>query len=226
VKAAKRMIRKAKKAGEDEYMALLNIRNTPRQDTGSSPTQMFLGRCTKTTLPTTESLLQPNAVNKGEMEQLKRAQKRQAKYYNRSSHDLPILAEGDNVRMKPFRLGEKAWKHATVVERLDQRSYEVEADNGTLYRRNRVHLKKTNEPPCKPSSEQVHVIPAHGNKGGTPLNQSTPPSSIVVEESHQDEPPPLEKSSATPTTPRGSMVARPHRPKKMPVKYQDFVMGK
>lgn len=51
------------------------------------------------------------------------------------------------MRMKPFVLGKKEWKKGVVVERLDERSYEVETGDGTSYRRNRVHLKRTNELP-------------------------------------------------------------------------------
>lgn len=47
--------------------------------------------------------------------------------------------------MKPFRLGQKEWKKGLVVSRLDERSYEVEAADGSTCRRNRAHLKKTNE---------------------------------------------------------------------------------
>ena len=50
------------------------------------------------------------------------------------------------MRMKPFQLGEKKWGKAIVNKRLDERSYEVETNSGT-YRRNRVHLRKSNEKP-------------------------------------------------------------------------------
>ena len=144
VKSAKKMIRKAKKCGEDQYLALLNIRNTPSQGMDSSPAQRLLGRRTKTIIPTARSLLESRStVTKQETDQLKMIQRRQAWYYDRSARDLPTLHEGDTVRMKPFSLGDKSWKKAKVVERLDDRSYEVEGTDGTVYRRNRVHLKKT-----------------------------------------------------------------------------------
>ena len=52
------------------------------------------------------------------------------------------------VRMRPFRLGQKAWEKATVVKRHDERSYEVETDTGS-YRRNRVDLKQQQPTPQK-----------------------------------------------------------------------------
>ena len=88
-------------------------------------------------------------------------QKRQARYYNSNAQDLPALSEGDTVRMKPFTLGQKEWKKGVIVERLNERSYEVETADGFSYRQNRVHLKRTNElppelnlrEPPKPSSD-------------------------------------------------------------------------
>ena len=71
---------------------------------------------------------------------------KQAFHYNKTAKDLPVLHEGDTVRMKPFQLGEKKWGKAVVNRRLDERSCEVETNSGT-YRRNRIHLRKSNETP-------------------------------------------------------------------------------
>ena len=73
-------------------------------------------------------------------------QMKQAFHYNKTAKCLPVLHEGDTVRMKPFQLGEKKWGKAVVNRRLDERSYEVETNSGT-YRRNRIHLRKSNETP-------------------------------------------------------------------------------
>ena len=51
--------------------------------------------------------------------------------------------------MKPFKLGVKSWKKGVISKILDERSCEV-MHNGHVVRRNRVHLKKTNEP-CEES---------------------------------------------------------------------------
>ncbi|CAH3166578.1 unnamed protein product [Pocillopora meandrina] len=75
-----------------------------------------MNRRTRTLLPTTEKL--------------KDVQKRQALYYNSDAHDLPELNEGDKLRLKPFVLGQKEWKKGVVVERLDERSYEIETADG------------------------------------------------------------------------------------------------
>ena len=104
-----------------------------------------MNRRTRTLLPTTGSLLEPRTLSSShEREKLKDVQKRQALYYNSDAHDLPELNEGDNLRLKPFVLGQKEWKKGVVVEQLNERSYEIETADGSSYRRNRAHLKKTN----------------------------------------------------------------------------------
>ena len=76
---------------------------------------------------------------------MKGMQEKQASYYNRHTRVLPEL-EDDSVRVKPVQLGESEWKKAKVVKRVDDRSYLIETSNGNLLRRNRYHLRHTNEP--------------------------------------------------------------------------------
>ena len=45
--------------------------------------------------------------------------------------------------MKPYSPN-VTWKKGVITKRLDERSYQVDTDSGT-YRRNRSHLRKTNE---------------------------------------------------------------------------------
>ena len=144
--SAKRMLRKTTKSGEDQNLALLNVRNVPTQGIDSSTAQRLLGRRTRTPLLTTQSLLEPrNPVNPHESVHLCSNQERHAKYHNRTARDLPILKPGDTVRMKPFVLGQKSWDKAEVTRRLDKRSYEVQSA-GTTFRCNTQHLVKTTQP--------------------------------------------------------------------------------
>ncbi|KAK7105231.1 hypothetical protein V1264_016637 [Littorina saxatilis] len=144
VKTAKSLLRKNQDG--DQFLALLNHRNTPSQATGTSPAQRFLNRRTRTLLPTTQTLLKPKLDHEAK-DKLILSQKKQKRNFDKHSKDLPTLEEGDSVRLQPFRLGEKKWKKGVVARRLDDRSYEVEAD-GALYRRNRVHLRQTLNPPA------------------------------------------------------------------------------
>ncbi len=62
VKTAKRLIRKSMDAKTDQYMALLDHRNTPTQGLTSSPVQRFTSRRTRTLIPTTAELLKPQVI--------------------------------------------------------------------------------------------------------------------------------------------------------------------
>ncbi|XP_068749296.1 uncharacterized protein [Montipora capricornis] len=180
VKSAKKLLRKTARGGDDFHLGLLAIRNTPSQGIGSSPAQRLMNRRTRTLLPTTSTLLEPRSLStKQEREKLKDVKKMQARYYNAHAKGLPPLHEGDTVRLKPFQLGQKEWKKGAVVERLDERSYEIETADGSTYRRNRIHLRKTNEPPPGETISEPLRTPTH-YRNARVANES-PSGSIFTE---------------------------------------------
>ena len=91
--------------------AFMELRNTPSQGVESSPAQRLLGRRTRAFVPTTANLLRPrgSGIMTKEKQRMERIQMKQAFHYNKTAKDLPVLHEGDTVRMKPFQLGEKKW---------------------------------------------------------------------------------------------------------------------
>jgi hypothetical protein len=197
VKAAKRMLRKTKKSGTDPYLALLEIRNTPTQGIGSSPMQRLNNRRARTLLPMTPNLLKPRVINlETEREQLQQQKNRQVKYFNRHATDLPALEEGDTVRMKPFIKGQREWKKAVVVDRLDERSYTVDTPDGS-YRRNRADIRRTKEdPPSTIMPRKSSHIPPKRTNAGEPISKpvmhkkptNTVPSTVPREESRAHSP--------------------------------------
>ena len=52
VKLAKNILRKTMGCGGDVQLAVLELRNTPKQDAGVSPAQILFGRQTHSLLPT------------------------------------------------------------------------------------------------------------------------------------------------------------------------------
>ena len=63
VKTAKRLLRKCKDAGADQYQALMDYRNTPTQGLHTSPMQRLMNRRARTLLPITGALLQPRVAD-------------------------------------------------------------------------------------------------------------------------------------------------------------------
>jgi len=51
VKTAKNMLKRTSHDKSDQYLALLEMRNTPRQDVNRSPAQIVFGRFTRSVLP-------------------------------------------------------------------------------------------------------------------------------------------------------------------------------
>lgn len=205
VKTAKRILRKSIKAGTDPSLAILDYRNTPTQGMTSSPAQRLMSRRTKTLLPTTHSLFLPKNIDlENEKRELRQRQQVQAKYYNKTARELPSLAEGDVVRMKPFKLGEKSCPKAKVTARLDERSYTVETEDGAVYRRNRHHLRHISEPPTQSIiPEQPTGASRTPSTSGEPMEEAQ--SSAVPQQSPV---PPLTN------TPNGSQ--RPQRVRRSP----------
>ena len=203
VKSAKRLLRKTKAAGTDFQLALLDFRNTPSQGMGLSPVQLFMNRRSRTLLPTSTTLLQPCSVTlETQQSKLREKQKNQTRYYNRQAKDLDALKKGDVVRMKPTRAGQHQWKKATVTSSYGNRSYLVETEDGGKYRRNRVHLRKSEEtaytdddidPTSPPNDEQP---------------ESEPPTSEVPEQTLD-----VSQSSSLPSdaTIQSPILRRPQR---------------
>ena len=153
VKIAKTMMKKCKKAKEDPYLGLLNLRNTPQEGLSMSPAQRLLGRRTKTLIPTTTEVLKPQGENtekcRKQMENKKVATAERHMY----RPQLKPFNVGDVVRMQPINRAEKEWKEATVSKQLEARSYEVMDERGHTYRRNRQHLRHST------ASRKIDITP-------------------------------------------------------------------
>ena len=148
------------------------------------------------------------------MKDLAKRQARQSKYYNLHTRDLPALAEGDVVRMKPFQLGTKMWKKGIVTSRLDERSYVVETPDGETYRRNRYYLRKTKESPDAPTTPDVTPLSYPGD--------SLSPTKSTREVSHTETPNTPNNTSELPTAASKSPV-RPQGTRRPPAYLSDYV---
>ncbi len=148
VKTCKSLLKKAKASGEDPLLALLDWRNTPTEDMGTSPAQRLMGRRTRTLLPMHPSLLKAQGQDETK-KKLKKRKAKQAMCYNKKCKPLEPLHSGDAIRMK--LPGDTQWSLGSCVRALGDRSYEVEV-SGRRYRRNRRHLRVTKESAPQPPS--------------------------------------------------------------------------
>ena len=188
VKQAKKTLRMARASGNDFYLALLNVCNTPQEGYNSCPAQRMMSRSTRTTLPVSATLLRPHVVQ-NMTERILQRQAKQQRYYDRGSKALRHLREGDRLKIQPVTCGQKAWTDGQVVKEVRPRSYEVQAD-GKVYIRNGRHLRKF-EPSedVEPAIEQPEVTEE------APITISKEKS--VSPESHQEENEPLTENGTS-----------------------------
>ena len=141
VKLAKNTLRKTMTCGGDVNLALLELRNTLRQDAGMSPAKMMFGRQTHSLLPTAV------ATEDNETVKVKKAKRRQSvkKHHDKTAQSLEELHKGQPIYYKP--LPEARWKRGVIHKKLDVRSYIAKDTNGNTYRRNRVHIRRSTSQP-------------------------------------------------------------------------------
>lgn len=157
VQTVKRIMKKCKETGEDVYLALLDLNNTPRDGIVGSPVQRLMGRRTRTRLPTSDVLLKPGSIRPEQVQnQLLKYRQNQKRYYDRGTKPLPDVGPNDPIRVRTPRGYEPA---EYVRKGGTPRSHIVKAgERAHEYRRNRSQLLKTRELPhqVRPRRE-VHV---------------------------------------------------------------------
>jgi hypothetical protein len=144
---AKTMLKKCSASGTDPYLALLNIRNTPRDDQTGSPVQRLFSRRTRTKIPTRSENLNPE-VKPPEVvtKRLEEDRHKKAKKYfdNNKTKPLKPVKAGDTIRV---RVG-NTWQPALLLPMQTTnapRSYNIRLPSGIETTRNRRHLLRTNE---------------------------------------------------------------------------------
>lgn len=155
IQTLKRLMQKAKQDHRDQYIALLEYRNTPVSGLLYSPAQMLMSRTLRSKMPVASKHLEPKIVNA--TKDLSRRQKRQKDVHDRGAVPLQPLQPGQPV----FIRWGKRWRPARVVRQHDTapRSYWVLTDEGSEVRRNRVDLRPSLAPPVNLSQPPPVNIP-------------------------------------------------------------------
>ena len=143
VRSAKDLLEKCRKDGTDINLALLNQRNTPRDNVLGSPAQRLMSRRLKSTIPCPGDLLKCEQINGSLVkDRLNQKRQQQNKFYDKQTKCLPALESGDVVRMQTPKGYDQL---GFVVRAAEQpRSFMVRSQ-GQEYRRNRRHLLKVPE---------------------------------------------------------------------------------
>ena len=113
VKICKTPLKKSQVSKSDLYLALLDHRNTPTEQTNLSPAQRLFGCQTRTLLPLSPTMLQPQLLQPVGLK-IAAGQAKQAKYYNQTAKPLKALQRGQSVRMK--LPGDDKWSLGTYMQ--------------------------------------------------------------------------------------------------------------
>ena len=145
VQTAKKLLKKAYEDKKDPYLPFLELRNTPIPGVGLSPTQLLMGRRTRSIIPIKSTLLTPMTYNTKEVQSaLSARQQTQKENFDRSRKALKPLEPGDTIRMRQGNTWEPAVLVGESKKAGEPRSYIVRANNHE-YRRNRKDIFKTQE---------------------------------------------------------------------------------
>lgn len=147
----KNMLKKCKADKSDPYLALLAYRNTPKNTTGFSPTQLCMSRYLRTKMPVSDSQLSPTLVNIDTLKNnIEKHKSYSTLYYNKHSKSLPNIEEGDKVYFK--KKPHSVWVPGTISKACSEpRSFVVKSPEGE-FRRSREHILK---PVVAPTAEVV-----------------------------------------------------------------------
>jgi transposase InsO family protein len=222
VKTVKHMMYKCLEEDGNQYEALLELRNTPRQDTGLSPAQMMFGRRTRSRLPTIDTKpVSPKQVKKA-VKRRRNRQKAVKRSYDKRARDLIPLRAGQPVFFQ--HVPGQRWKKGVVRNRDDERSYTIEGDNGGVYQRNRVQLRPTSirrapDPEPEPLRNTHREPPPATPETTQAANPATTRPAMTTaaenELAHDDD---VVRLSDFPMMP-----SRPQRERKKPRWLEDFV---
>lgn len=199
VQTVKDMIRKCRDSGDDIYLSLLELRNTPRDTETGSPMQRLMGRRGKTLIPITQILRKPMSSDTEKVQsRLTEFREKQKFYYDKNAKVRQDIKPDDAVRIYT----PKGWKPAEYVEKSTYpRSHVVKAgDSGREYRRNSNMLLNTREKPHVimtrnqvniPSTPPVRYdIPKQVNR-----DKNVTPPREVSQQGKPNQPPVVQKST-------------------------------
>nr|XP_050036095.2 uncharacterized protein LOC126532452 [Dermacentor andersoni] len=155
VQEAKHLLNKCPFSTLEFYSALLEWRNTPRDEQLQSPAQRLMGRHTRSQLPVLSCHLEPKTIpTEAVRQRLQEIRHKQRSYYNTTTRALPDLRSGNRVSV--YDTQSRTWAPAMVIGPAGPpRSYLVATDSGQQLRRTREHLRATDA--AQPAESQAET---------------------------------------------------------------------
>ncbi|KAK3107076.1 hypothetical protein FSP39_006459 [Pinctada imbricata] len=144
----KNLLKKADDDKSDFYTGLLIYRTTPVLN-GKSPAELLNnGRKLRSNLP----MIDKHFVSSKTHVKTKLLQKQKQKQnFDKRVIDLPPLEKGESVRLRDEK--DTHWaRKGVIIQQVAPRSYEIETESGTRFRRNRKDILKTSEPISVPEN--------------------------------------------------------------------------
>ena len=167
VQVAKNQIKKSSAEGTSYHLGLQEIRNTQITNGMLTPAQLLQSSTLRSKIPGHEKALFPHTYDQARVKQALQKKINDHKFYHdkKAGPEKEILKPGNQVRVhlqgtparytcKVHLQGTSArytckvhlqgkWRRAVVSKHLPEpRSYQVEPDDGTRYRRNRMHINR------------------------------------------------------------------------------------
>lgn len=165
VQEAKTLLKKCSYNSPDFHLALLELRNTPRDAILMSPVQRLMGRQTRTLLPVPSCHLKPAPLPSRKVHsRLQEIRHKQKVYYNRGARDLRALSPGQRASL--YDTHTRTWSPVVVLGSAGApRSVLVKTEDGREMRRTREHLREVPELPCPDTT----TTPSSGLPGSGPV---------------------------------------------------------
>ena len=189
----KNVLQKCNESGQDPHLAMLCLRSTPLSDDLPSPAELLNGRVYQTSLP---AVSKPSSSNGDVKVKLQLRQDKQKAQYDKTAKQplQPVFAE-DRVRI--HNPANNRWEPGVVHCVADApRSYMVANSTGGELRRNRRHLRRTDEPfvlpvPSNEVPEDIPIGDSRSEELVTSSSSASPDSaSVASSPAGETDPPP------------------------------------
>lgn len=184
VSIAKKILKKSIDQGLEEDLGyrILEYNATPVSAMGLAPSELFLGRLTKTKIPVTNKKLVRNLIPETIIQsKISEKKQKQKMYYDKTAKPMKMLNVSDKIMFKKDMNKNSVWYYGKVARRLGDRTYIVQDSLNRTYRRNRKFIVKTNNSLCRDIDYDFNVeITGNPSDNNIEMGFTDPPENITL----------------------------------------------